>query len=166
MGLEDKLVQLQIWDTAGQERYQSLGPGFYRGADALVIVFDVTNKKSFTKLEQWRLNFLHQADPANPDTFPIIVMGNKVDKDERVVDNATAEAWCKSKGISPSDYFETSAKEAINVEQAFQAVARLAIERGATDDVEFDPGVIDMHDKSAAPAEGGCPCGKFPPPCL
>ena len=75
-----------------------------------------------------------------------------------MVDRETVEAWCKSKGISPSDFFETSAKENNNVEQAFQAVARLAIERGATEDVDFDPGVIDMHDKSAAAPDSGCPC--------
>ena len=45
--LEDHLVTLQIWDTAGQERFQSLGMAFYRGADACVIVYDITQRKSF-----------------------------------------------------------------------------------------------------------------------
>lgn len=52
--IEDKLVTMQIWDTAGQERFQSLGVAFYRGADACVLVYDVTNEKSFRQLDSWR----------------------------------------------------------------------------------------------------------------
>jgi Ras-related protein Rab-7A len=59
--LEDKLVTMQIWDTAGQERFQSLGVAFYRGADACVLVYDITNQKSFEQLDSWRDEFLIQA---------------------------------------------------------------------------------------------------------
>ncbi|CAH0489548.1 unnamed protein product [Peronospora farinosa] len=52
--LDDKLVTMQIWNTAGQERFQSLGVAFYRGADACVLVYDITNPKSFKKLDTWR----------------------------------------------------------------------------------------------------------------
>jgi len=47
IAIDDKLVNMAIWDTAGQERYQSLGPAFYRGADACLLVYDVTDLKSF-----------------------------------------------------------------------------------------------------------------------
>lgn len=50
----------QIWDTAGQERFQSLGVAFYRGAEACVLVYDITNPKSFDQLDSWREEFLHQ----------------------------------------------------------------------------------------------------------
>jgi Ras-related protein Rab-7A len=154
--LDDKMVQLQIWDTAGQERYQSLGLSFFRGADALVIVFDVTNKKSFGSLDSWKENFLHARDPAEPEKFPIIVLGNKIDMvDQRRVSRENAEEWCKKEGISPSEYFEVSAKENTNIAQAFQAVAKLAIARGATEDSYFDPGVIDIHEKDKK-ADSGC----------
>mmetsp|Transcript_15296 Transcript_15296/g.19848 ORF Transcript_15296/g.19848 Transcript_15296/m.19848 type:complete len:113 (+) Transcript_15296:39-377(+) len=58
--IEDKLVTLQIWDTAGQERFQSLGVAFYRGADACILVYDITNAKSFDGLDTWREEFLNQ----------------------------------------------------------------------------------------------------------
>ena len=58
MMIDDRIVTLQIWDTAGPERFQSLGIVFYRGADACAFVFDVNNKKSFDKLESWKLEFL------------------------------------------------------------------------------------------------------------
>lgn len=72
-------VQLQIWDTAGQERFGSLGTSFYRGADGLVLVYDVNNPQSINDLESWRDEFLIVANPQDPERFPTVVMGNKID---------------------------------------------------------------------------------------
>ena len=69
---------MQIWDTAGQERFQSLGVAFYRGADACVLVYDITNEKSFRQVSSWRDDFISQASPKDPDNFPFVVIGNKV----------------------------------------------------------------------------------------
>lgn len=127
VAVDDREATLQIWDTAGQERFQSLGVAFYRGADCCVLVYDVNNVKSFETLDNWRDEFLLQSSPRDPDRFPFILLGNKVDVDEskRAVSQKRALAWCQSKGNIP--YFETSAKEAINVEQAFQIVAKNAL---------------------------------------
>jgi Ras-related protein Rab-7A len=73
---------LQIWDTAGQERFQSLGVAFYRGADCCVLVYDVNNTKSFESLSNWHDEFLVQASPRDPDNFPFVVLGNKIDLEE------------------------------------------------------------------------------------
>merc|ERR1712146_676737 len=115
---DNRQVTLQIWDTAGQERFQSLGVAFYRGADACVLVYDVTNVKSFQQLDSWREEFLIQAMPRDPDNFPFIVLGNKVDKPEaeRLVNAAKAQSWCREKP-TPIEHFETSAKMNMNVEQ-------------------------------------------------
>jgi len=59
-------VTLQVWDTAGQERYQSLGAAFYRGAEACILVFDITNYASFEHLSTWKSNFLEKAMPKDP----------------------------------------------------------------------------------------------------
>uniref|UniRef100_A0A8C2ZSI9 RAB7a, member RAS oncogene family n=1 Tax=Cyclopterus lumpus TaxID=8103 RepID=A0A8C2ZSI9_CYCLU len=111
--VDDRLVTMQIWDTAGQERFQSLGVAFYRGADCCVLVFDVTAPNTFKTLDSWRDEFLIQASPRDPENFPFVVL--------------VAQAWCQSKNNIP--YFETSAKEAINVEQAFQTIARNALKQ-------------------------------------
>ena len=150
-GEEKALMQtLQLWDTAGQERFQSLGVAFYRGADCCVLVYDVNNSKSFDTLDSWRDEFLIQASPMDPESFPFVsrsttnspsaprppanspsfqvVLGNKVDVEEskRMVPSKRAMAFCQSKGGIP--YFETSAKEAINVEQAFEGeISTLAL---------------------------------------
>ncbi|CAN6555120.1 unnamed protein product [Malus baccata var. baccata] len=78
---EDRLFTLQIWDTAGQERFQSLGVAFYRGADCCVLVYDVNSMKSFDNLNNWREEFLIQASPSDPENFPFVVIGNKIDVD-------------------------------------------------------------------------------------
>ena len=70
--LDGKRVKLQIWDTAGQERFQSLGVAFYRGADCCVLVYDVNNNKSFEALDSWRDEFLIQASPRDPESFPFV----------------------------------------------------------------------------------------------
>jgi len=72
----------KIWDTAGQERFQSLGVAFYRGADCCMLVYDVNNMKSFETLDNWRDEFLVQASPKHPESFPFIVLGNKIDLEE------------------------------------------------------------------------------------
>ncbi|KAK4430635.1 Ras-related protein Rab7 [Sesamum alatum] len=126
--IDDKLVTLQIWDTAGQERFQSLGVAFYRGADCCILVYDVNVLKSFETLQNWHQDFLKQVDPANPETFPFVLIGNKVDIDggnSRVVSEKTATEWCISKGNIP--YFETSAKEDYNVDAAFLGAAQTAL---------------------------------------
>ncbi|CAL1292005.1 unnamed protein product [Larinioides sclopetarius] len=126
--VDDRLVTMQIWDTAGQERFQSLGVSFYRGADCAVLVYDVTSPNTFKSLDGWRDEFLIQACPRDPESFPFVVIGNKIDLENRavsIISTKRAQGWCQSKNNIP--YFETSAKEAINVEQAFQCVAKNAL---------------------------------------
>lgn len=79
------MISFQIWDTAGQERFQSLGVAFYRGADCCVLVFDVVSPTSFKDLDSWRDEFLIQASPRDPENFPFVVLGNKVDMENRAV---------------------------------------------------------------------------------
>ncbi len=116
----------QVWDTAGQERYQSLGVAFYKGAECCLLVYDITNARSFASLPTWKSEFLRQAAPKNPDAFPFILLGNKADKEDRKVANEKAKAWCKANGDMP--YFETSAKDQTNVTEAFETAARLAMQ--------------------------------------
>jgi len=106
MTVDDRLVTMQIWDTAGQERFQSLGVAFYRGADCCVLVFDVNVAKTFENLDCWREEFLIQAGPKDPENFPFVVLGNKIDREgKRVVSQTRALAYCQGKGGVP--YFET-----------------------------------------------------------
>ncbi|KAF2398669.1 hypothetical protein EJ06DRAFT_531764 [Trichodelitschia bisporula] len=154
--VDDRLVTMQIWDTAGQERFQSLGVAFYRGADCCVLVYDVNNSKSFETLDSWRDEFLIQASPMDPENFPFVVIGNKIDMEEskRVISLKRAQAFCQSKGGMP--YFETSAKEATNVEQAFEVIAKQALLQEEAGDFNNDfPEPITIRPESD---QGGCAC--------
>lgn len=154
--MDGKSIKLQIWDTAGQERFQSLGVAFYRGADCCVLVFDVNVAKTFENLDSWRDEFLIQAGPRDPENFPFVVLGNKIDlENQRVVSNKRAMAWCQAKGNIP--FFETSAKEAINVEQAFQTIAKNALKQEPDEGEIFLPESVNL---GTPPQEkqDGCPC--------
>ncbi|KAK0124238.1 Rab GTPase ypt7 [Cadophora gregata] len=174
--VDDRLVTMQLWDTAGQERFQSLGVAFYRGADCCVLVYDVNNSKSFDTLDSWRDEFLIQASPRDPDSFPFVslmhfarggygkcantwfkvVLGNKIDVEEnkRVISSKRAMTFCQSKGGIP--YFETSAKEAINVEQAFEVIARNALAQEESEEFSGDfSDPINIHIEND---RDGCAC--------
>eukprot|EP00178_Gracilaria_changii_P001543 TRINITY_DN1209_c2_g1_i1.p3 TRINITY_DN1209_c2_g1~~TRINITY_DN1209_c2_g1_i1.p3 ORF type:complete len:208 (+),score=47.24 TRINITY_DN1209_c2_g1_i1:416-1039(+) len=155
--IDDKAVNLQIWDTAGQERYQSLGSAFYRGADACVLVYDMTDARSFEALDSWKDEFLVSAAPRDPDSFPFVVMGNKVDVVDRARAVATkkAQEWCAANRVNPLPLFETSAMDDINVEAAFEAVARAALRRGEQDDDFMPDNTVDINGKGS---EDGCAC--------
>mmetsp|Transcript_49053 Transcript_49053/g.151436 ORF Transcript_49053/g.151436 Transcript_49053/m.151436 type:complete len:207 (-) Transcript_49053:89-709(-) len=155
--VDDRLVTMQIWDTAGQERFQSLGVAFYRGADCCVLVFDVTVPKTFETLDSWRDEFLIQASPRDPENFPFVVLGNKIDMDNRAVSKKRAEAWCQAKNDIP--YFETSAKESINVEQAFQTIAKNALQQETDADLYNDyPSQIKLTDDDKPVQQDNCAC--------
>eukprot|EP00826_Nyctotherus_ovalis_P049026 TRINITY_DN5855_c0_g2_i3.p1 TRINITY_DN5855_c0_g2~~TRINITY_DN5855_c0_g2_i3.p1 ORF type:complete len:150 (+),score=52.86 TRINITY_DN5855_c0_g2_i3:73-522(+) len=114
-------------DTAGQERYQSLGSNFYKGSECCFLVYDITNAKSFEALDNWRAEFLKTSGSKCPDSFPFIVLGNKCDKEEeRKVDREKGKEWAKSNAVA---FFETSAKDCIEVEEAFMKAIEVVMQQ-------------------------------------
>merc|ERR1712217_232267 len=103
--------------------------------------------------------FIIQAGPREPDKFPFVVIGNKIDKEgQRVVTTKRANSWCQTAGDIP--LFETSAKESINVEQAFQTIARNALKQEGNEDPSdlFMPETINYNigNESQKPQDSGC----------
>lgn len=79
-------------------------------------------------MTRWREGFIEHAAPTDPNTFPFVLIGNKLDREnERKVKSADAKAWCKENGDMP--YYETSAIENIAVDNAFIEMAKMAIKR-------------------------------------
>lgn len=133
------------------------------------MVFDVNIFRSFETLQNWHEEFLKQADPSNPETFPFVLIGNKIDVDggsSRMVIENIAREWCDSRGNIP--YFETSAKEDYNVDDAFLCIAKTALEYEPDHnmwplDREETASQWDLHriqDSSVSGLEqrGGCAC--------
>ena len=127
--IDGKIVTLQIWDTAGQERYQSLGTAFYRGADCAFLMYDITNSWSFDNIPKWKKTFLDRSMVSQPETFPFMLIGNKIDLEEeaRAVTKIQAEEWCQVNGNI--DFLETSARDNKNIEEAFMKLAEKALKR-------------------------------------
>lgn len=134
----EESIQLQLWDTAGAERYNSMGSSFYRNSEACILVFDLTNQDSFRNIEAWRNEFLNTLNPPDAATYPFILLGNKTDmKDVITVKNEEIEAYCKEHNNMP--YFATSAKDDINLEEAFNKVADMAYIRNTKNEESFVP---------------------------
>ncbi|XP_043932778.1 ras-related protein Rab-7b isoform X2 [Protopterus annectens] len=121
--IDNTNLKLQIWDTGGQERFKAMVSAFYKGSDGCVLTFDVTDRDSFRAIENWREDFLDKVHPRDSN-FPMIVLGNKIDIKERQVSKDMAKAWCDERNLP---YFEVSAKNDLNVDFAFETLARNAL---------------------------------------
>lgn len=116
--LDDKKIKLQIWDTAGQERFRTITTAYYRGAMGIMLVYDITNEKSFDNIKTWIKNIEQHAS----DAVEKMLLGNKCDmEDKRVITKEQGEKFAAEAGIA---FMETSAKADINVEAAFLKIAR------------------------------------------
>eukprot|EP01136_Pigoraptor_vietnamica_P000596 Opistho-1_new@26100 len=111
-------VRLQIWDTAGQERFRSMAPMYYRGANAALLVYDITSEPSFEDMKSWVLELRKSVE----SDVVLCVVGNKADlEDARRVPTAVARKYAEEIGAL---FCETSAKSDNGVEPMFTEVAR------------------------------------------
>ena len=122
--LDDKVIHIKIWDTAGQERYKSLTQGFFRNAQGIIIVYDITNQTSFDDLKYWIQSIENNINLQNK-IIPAIIIGNKIDILEREVDNISAENFAKEIKYK---YFEVSAKSGQGVDEAIKYLIKKVIE--------------------------------------
>jgi Ras-related protein Rab-1A len=100
------------WDTAGQERFRTITSAYYRGADGIIMVYDVSNQESFDHVNDW----LGEVNRYASEGTCKLLVGNKSDKPDKVVSTEKAKAYAATLGIP---FLETSAKNATNVEDAF-----------------------------------------------
>ena len=122
--LDDKKIHIKIWDTAGQERYRSLTQGFFRKAEGIIIVYDITNEKSFNNLKFW-IESIENNTNSQSSKIPSIIVGNKIDILERKVDKVSAENFAKDKNYK---YFEVSAKSGINIDESIKYLIKNVLE--------------------------------------
>uniref|UniRef100_A0A8C3JKV2 small monomeric GTPase n=1 Tax=Calidris pygmaea TaxID=425635 RepID=A0A8C3JKV2_9CHAR len=143
--VDGHFVTMQIWDTAGQERFRSLRTPFYRGSDCCLLTFSVDDSQSFQNLSNWKKEFIYYADVKEPESFPFVILGNKVDIDERQVSTEEAQDWCRNNGNHP--YFETSAKDATNVAAAFEEAVRRVLDSEDRSDHFIQTDTVNLHRK-------------------
>ena len=121
--LEDgKKVKIQIWDTAGQDRFRSITRNYYKGANGIVLIFDVTNKKSYENVKNW----VKQIKEEVSSRVTIILVANKIDDvNHRIVTKEEGEKIANECGLM---FFECSAKTGENIEHAFNELVKKTVE--------------------------------------
>lgn len=115
--ISGKSVRLQIWDTAGQDRFRSIVPSSYKGANAIIMVYDVTNKWSFNKLQTlYKEVWTYASRDAK-----LMIVGNKMDlEDKRQISYNAGKMVADA---IKADFFEVSAKSGINVDKLFSSIS-------------------------------------------
>jgi small GTP-binding protein len=115
---ENNRIKLQIWDTAGMEKYKQITISYYRGAQAAIVCFDLTNRNTFKSVEKWIEDFNHNQSTGKL----IIIVGNKCDLvEEREVSREEIDKFIE---MNKYIYFECSAKQGDNIDEMFTNLAK------------------------------------------
>ena len=118
----DRLVKLQIWDTAGQDRFHSITKTYYKGANGIVLIYSVIDKKTFENVKNWLNNIKNEAS----DKVVVFLVGNKIDaEDLRQVSYEQGEDMAENYKLQ---FFECSAKTGENIDDAFDALVKKILE--------------------------------------
>ena len=120
-------VKLKIWDTAGQERFRNITNQYYKGADGIILVYDVTDRTSFEKIREW-MNQIKQN--TTEDEIGLVLLGNKCDAEPRDVSENDGIELGKELGIQ---YFESSAMNNINISESFNYLAKQILSKKKID---------------------------------
>lgn len=119
--LDGSHVTLNVWDTAGQEKYHALGPIYYRGSQGALLIFDITDQRSFDRVKVW----IKELQRALGDSTVLMIVGNKLDlARNRAISSEEAKQYASSMGAM---YEETSAKENLGIESAFERLCKAMI---------------------------------------
>ncbi len=145
--INKKIISLQLWDTAGNERFHTLSNAFYRGADACIIVFDLTNIISFNNLERWMDEFLVYSNVSDPNNYPFIIIGNKSDlinETNRVISDKYIQKFCQNKNVK---YFEVSTKLNTNINHAFSYLVNRLYNKNSETNIDlYDMESINLNE--------------------
>lgn len=158
--LGGKVIKLQIWDTAGQERFRTITTSYFRGAQGILLVYDVTDRGSFDNIANWVAQIGAHAD----SNISKVLIANKCDVDpsERAVSAEEGKKLAADFGIE--HFFEASAKQNIQVTESFHAVANAVKDKVLAAGANMNtnrPGRPNPDLRLDEDAKtGGCACGK------
>lgn len=116
INLQNKNVLVKIWDSAGQERFKTVTRQYYKNAEGVMLIYDVTSQKSFSMIEEWFKSIIEN----KRKDAQVILIGNKKDMVNRVISAEQGESLAKKFEIK---YYETSALSGENVDQVFEELA-------------------------------------------
>ncbi|XP_016886391.1 ras-related protein Rab-19-like [Cynoglossus semilaevis] len=134
LDIDGKKVKMQVWDTAGQERFRTITQSYYRSAHGAMVTYDITRRSTFESVPHW----IREVEQYGAASVVLILIGNKSDlvEDRKVL---FEEACTLAENNSVLAALETSAKEAQNVEAAFNLMARELLARNGMTIVDESP---------------------------
>ena len=128
--IKEKQYRLCFYDTAGQEKYRSITLNVLKDAQGIIVMYDVTDTKSFESIPNW----IQSIKDKKGSAFPMILVGNKIDKEsERKITKEQGEKFAKENGI---DFFEISNQDGTNVQEAGLALFNKILEKKEKDKLE------------------------------
>jgi len=152
---EEKTLRLQIWDTAGQERFKTITTAYYRGAQGIFLIYDVTSPSSFENVTSWLTQITRHASSA----CKRVLVANKCDNppDAWKISHEQGVAMAKNHNLP---YFETSAKTGAQVNETFDKMAEMVLEEFEAAEQKFidsnESGTSVKFDGSPATTKKGC----------
>lgn len=122
LNIDGVAAHLQVWDTAGEERFWSITPSYCRNADGVILIYDITDSKTFDGVQFWS----RKVNEHSPNVQRML-LGNKLDMDnERVISEDSGKEAAERMG---SPFFEVSAMTGHNIDQAFMALATVIVKK-------------------------------------
>ena len=151
---------IYFWDTAGSERFRTINSLFYRGADACIVVFDLTKIKTFSNISYWMDEFLLNTSPSDAEKFPFVLLGNKSDLlNQFTISDKMIESLCRERNIK---YISVSAETSENLEEAINYIIDKAISRIDNNvnnyDQDFDKISLTSEDDKEDIKQSRCYC--------
>ena len=148
VSVDGNKAKLAIWDTAGSERFRTLTPSYYRGAQGAILVYDVTNRQSFQKLDQWLYELETYSTRSN---IVKMLVGNKIDKENRAVTREEGMKYARKHSML---FIEASAKTCDGVQCAFEELVEKILQTPGLWESE-NPQGFSLTDLNARP-ESSC----------
>ncbi|KAK4019760.1 hypothetical protein OUZ56_001768 [Daphnia magna] len=146
---QSTVIRLQLWDIAGQERFGNMTRVYYKEAVGAFIVFDVTRSSTFESVAKWKQDLDTKVQLPDGSPIPCVLLANKCDqpKEGIAASSAKMDEYCKEKGFA--GWFETSAKDNINIDDAakFLVGTILQNDQWSTSIKEEDSDKLDLNGK-------------------
>ena len=150
--VKGKKVKLQVWDTAGEERFRTITTSYYKGAQAIIVVFDITDRDSFEHVKNW----MADVDKFAKEGVLRILVGNKCDLEhQRSVSKENGKDLADKYGIQ---FMEVSAKETINIDLLFENAAKTFLSRQVSgkEKKTVNPNGLNLNEEEKKEEKKGC----------
>ena len=155
--VDGKKIDVQLWDIAGQERFGSMTGVYYRESVGAVVVFDITRPSTYDMTKVWKEDIEAKVQTSLGTTVPTLLIGNKIDLKTDSWENRVVEIREEAKEKKYLDFFETSAKDGTNLDEAIMRLVKYVLDNNIEPESSRELGRgVDISDTSRVPKSKCC----------